>query len=287
MKTRSWILIIIVAIIGIGATDAFFTVHQTKQVIVLQFGKTKAVYSEPGLKFKLPFIQDIIKLDRRVLDLSAAFPQVTLFDQKRIEVGAYARYKIVDPLQFYRSVTNERRAQQRLTDEFRASLQRVMGKVTLTDILSDKRIDIMKNIKDQFVVSGKRFGIDVIDVRIIRADLPEQTSLSIFNRMKSERDREAREFRAQGAEQAQQIRSRADREKVVILAEAQQQADKSRGEGDAEAINTYAAAYNQGPDFYAFYRSLEAYKEALGDGGTTMVLSPSSDFFKYFNKKSG
>ena len=272
-------------IILISATDSFFTVHETKQALVLQFGNPKAVHNTPVLKMKLPFIQTILLLDKRVLDLNAAFPQVTLYDQKRVEVDAYARYKIVDPLQFYRSVSNEMVARQRLIDEFKASLQSVIGTVVLSDILSDKRVEVMRRIKQEFYHSVKRFGIEVIDVRIIRADLPDQTSKSIFDRMKSERDREAREFRAQGQEQAQQIKSRADREKVVILAEAQRQADKLRGDGDAQAIAIYAAAYNKGPDFYDFYRSMQAYQNAFSDGETIMVLSSEQAFFKYMDGK--
>lgn len=285
MSSKSFAVIILLAVLGILASDAFFTVHQTQQALVLQFGQLKAIHREPGLKMKIPFIQDVNYLERRVIEIVPPIPEVLLSDQKRINVSAYARYRIEDPLAFYRAVRVESRAQERLTGLIDASLRQILGSITLASLLSEERKDIMNNIKKDLQENAKELGINIIDVRIVRADLPQQTSESIYRSMRSERQREAADFRAQGQELAQQIKSRAERERTVILTEAQRDAQKVRGEGDAEAITTYASAFQLDPQFYSFYRSLEAYKKSLGEGDATIVLSPDSEFMKFFNRK--
>lgn len=285
MNNKSLFILILLAGLVILGSDAFFTVNQTQQALVLQFGQLKATHTDPGLKVKIPFIQDVHYLEKRVIEIVPPIPEVLLSDQKRINVSAYARYRIENPLAFYRAVRVEARAQERLTGLIDASLRQILGSITLASLLSEERKDIMNNIKKDLQENSKELGINIIDVRIVRADLPQQTSESIYRSMRSEREREAADFRAQGQELAQQIKSRAERERTVILTEAQRDAQKVRGEGDAEAIATYASAFQLDPQFYSFYRSLEAYKKSLGEGDATIVLSPDSEFMKFFNRK--
>ncbi|MGB8273729.1 MAG: protease modulator HflC [Alphaproteobacteria bacterium] len=286
--TRTWpgLLGLLLIIAAALAWSSLFIVHQTEQVLVLQFGDPKRVLRDPGLKVKIPFVQNVVYYDRRVLDYDPPAEEIIASDQKRLVVDAYTRFKIIDPLHFYQTVRDENGVRNRLGALVSASLRRVVGNVTLASILSAERADIMLQIRDQVNVEAKSFGIEVVDVRIRRADLPEENNQAIYARMQSEREREAREFRAQGAELAQRIRSRADREKVVILAEAQKQAQITRGDGDSQSIRIYAQAYNQDPDFYAFYRSLAAYRDAL-ESGTTFVLSPQSEFLRFLNQPAG
>ncbi|MBP2303472.1 protease modulator HflC [Azospirillum picis] len=271
-----------VAVIVI-ASSALFTVNEAQQALVLQFGEPRRVIQDPGLKVKIPFIQEVRILDRRVLDLDPPVEQVILADQKRLDVDAFARYRIHDPLRFYQTAGTEAVAETRMNSIVNSSLRRVLGNVTVLAVLSDERARIMNDIKGQVNDEAKRFGIEIVDVRIRRADLPEETSQSIFARMRSEREREAAEARAQGQEQSQQIKSRAERERTVIIAEAQRDAQVLRGEGDNTAIKLIAEATSQDPEFYGFYRSLEAYRKALNGSDTTMVLSPNGEFFRYFN----
>lgn len=281
------ILIIIgvaVAVLGLIVSSSFFIVPQSQQALVLQFGDPRRMVQEPGLQFKIPFIQNVLYYDRRLLEVDPRSQQVILADQKRIEVDAFARYRITDPLTFYRTVNNEQGARSRLEAIINSSMRRVLGGTSMTSVLSGERDKIMADIRGEVQEDAKRFGVEVVDVRLRRADLPDTTSQAIYNRMRSEREREAREFRAQGQEQAQQIRSRADREKVVLVAEAQREAQILRGEGDATAIKTYADAFSADPEFFAFYRSLQAYRSVMGGSDTTLVLSPDSEFFRYFNR---
>ena len=268
--------------------SSFFTVDQTKQAIVLQFGEPKRVVTEPGLNFKIPFIQETAFFEKRVLSLvSSDSEEVILSDQKRLEVDTYSRFKIIDPLLFYQTVRNELGARQRLESIIDSSVRRVFGKLELISILSDARQNIVDDIGSEVNEIVKRLGMEIIDVRIRRADYPEATSQNIFNRMRSEREQEAKEFRAQGAEEAQKIRANAEKQKTVLLAEAQRKAEAIRGDGDALAIKIYADAFGRDPKFFKFYRSMQAYEKTFVDKDTTMILSPESDFFSYFGDKKG
>lgn len=277
--------LIALGVMGVLASSALFIVPQTQQALVLQFGKPLRAVSNPGLNFKLPFLQNVVYYDKRLLEVDPAPQQVILADQKRIEADSFARYRIIDPLLFYQTVNNEQGARGRMEAIINSSVRRVLGSTTLVAMLSAEREKIMSDIRGEVADDAKRFGVEVADVRLRRADLPKQTSQSIYNRMRSEREREAREARAQGQELAQQIRSRADREKVVLVAEAQREAQIIRGEGDGQAIRIYAESYGKDPQFFAFYRSMQAYRMALTDGSTSMVLSPDSEFFKYFSER--
>jgi membrane protease subunit HflC len=278
------VLIIIGAIV---ATSATFVVRQTEQAIVLMFGDPQPGVRGPGLHFKLPFVQNVVYFESRILDYAPPQEEIIAADQKRLVVDSFARYRIADPLEFYKTVGTEISARARLSGILSASLRRVVGNETLASVLSEERGSIMNRIRSDTNEAASKFGIDVVDVRIRRADLPAANAEAIYQRMQSEREREAREFRAQGAELAQRIRARAEREKTVLIAESQRQSQVLRGEGDGEAIQVYAAAFGQDPEFFAFYRSMEAYRNALKPDGTTMVLSPDSDFFAYFHKLAG
>ena len=267
--------------------SAVFTVHQTEQALVLQFGEPIRVIKDPGLNFKLPFVQNVEYFDRRVLDFDPPAEEIIASDQKRLVVDTYTRFRITNPLRFYQTVGNELGIRARLGALVSGSLRRVVGNVTLASLLSAQRAQIMEDIRNQVNQETQAFGIDVVDVRIRHADLPEENSQAIYARMQSERQREAKQARAQGAEIAQGIRARADRDKVIILAEAQKQAQITRGEGDSESVRLYGEAYGKDPDFFAFYRSMQAYRDALGNGDTTMLLSPNSDFLRYFNDMTG
>ena len=280
--------IALIGLIVIGLYGALFTVNQTQQALVLQFGEPKRTIQEPGLAFKMPFIQDVVYYEKRVLSL---IPQdaeeVILSDQKRLQVDAYARYQISDPLLFYQTVRNELGARGRLEAIIDSSVRRALGRETLASILTGQRNDITRSIGDEVNASVASLGIKIIDVRLRRADYPEATSQNIFNRMKSEREREAKEFRATGEEEAQKIRADAEKTRTVIISEAQRTAQETRGAGDAEAIMIYAESFGQDAEFFSFYRSMEAYRNAMGKDGTSMVLSPSSSFFRFFKDMSG
>ncbi len=269
------------------AWGSLFTVPQHQQALVLQFGDPKRAIPDPGLKVKLPFIQDVQYFEKRILDIDPPKQQVILIDQKRLDVDSYARYRITDPLRFYQTVNNEAGARARLGAIINSALRRVLGNESLANLLSVRRAAITQSIFQEVSQAATSLGIEMVDVRIKRADYPDQTSQAIYARMKSERDREAREFRGEGSEVAQQIRADADRQRVVTVATAQQQAQTLRGQGDSQAIQIYADAFGQDPQFFAFYRSMEAYKQSLGDGSTTLVLSPDSEFFRFFNDITG
>ncbi len=286
-RNKLTILGIVIIALGVLAFSAVFTVHQTKQVLVLQFGEPIKSITEPGLHFKLPFLQNVVEIERRILSFDPPAETVILSDQKRLVVDAFVRYQIDDPLKFYQTVRSERGVLSRLNGVVDSSLRQVLGNVSLLTVLSDERSKIMNDIKLGVNTVAQRFGIKIIDVRLRRADLPDQAAQAIYARMRSEREREAREKRAQGFEKAQQIRSSADRERTVLLAEAEKQSEITRGDGDKTAITVYADAFGHDPEFYAFYRSMQAYRKAFADDDTTMVLSPDSEFFRYFGNLKG
>ena len=280
---------IVLLVAGIfAAYNSAFTVNQTQQALVLQLGEPKRTIQQPGLAFKLPFIQDVTYYEKRVLSLIPQDAQeVILSDQKRLMVDAYARYQISDPLLFYQTVRNELGARGRLEAIIDSSVRRALGRETLGSILTGQRNDITRSIGDEVNESVSSLGIQIIDVRLRRADYPEATSQNIFNRMKSERTREAKEFRATGEEEAQKIRSAAEKIRTVIISEAQRTAQETRGSGDSEAIRIYAESFGQDSEFFAFYRSMEAYRNSFNEKDTSMVLSPDSAFFRFFLDKDG
>jgi modulator of FtsH protease HflC len=278
---------ILLIAIGILLDSSLFIVDQTEEALVLQFGKPERVVANPGLELKLPFVQNVVYFDKRLLDVEPLPEEVIASDQKRLVVDTYTRYRIVDPLLFYQTVGNEESVRIRLTAMVSSSLRQVLGKVPLSALLSTQRADIMHLIRDDVRTAAKPFGIDVVDTRIRRADLPTQNSEAIYARMNSERQQQAALYRGEGGQAAQTVRANADREVTVIIADAQRDAQELRGQGDAAATAIYAKAYGQDKEFFAFYRSLEAYRTALVGRNTTFVLSPDSSFFKYFNSAPG
>jgi modulator of FtsH protease HflC len=288
MNHRALIAVAAVLIVGgILAMSSLFIVDQIEQALVLQFGQPQRVIRAPGLQIKVPFIQNAIIYEKRLLDFEPPPEEVIASDQKRLVVDTYARYRIVDPLLFYQTVATEEAVRARLGALVSGSLRQVIGNVTLSALLSPQRAKIMQQIRDEVAGQAKSFGIDVVDVRIRRADLPTQNSEAIYARMRSERQQQAAQYRGEGAEAAQSVRANADRERTVILADAQRNGQKLRGEGDAQAIEIYAKAYDQDKDFFAFYRSLQAYRTAFGGNNTSFVLNPNSTFFRYFENPGG
>ncbi len=288
MKRTLLIVIgVLVIIAGLVINSAAFIVHQTEQAIVLQFGDPKRVIQDPGLHFKLPFVQDVTYFDSRILDYAPPQEEIIAADQKRLVVDSFVRYRIADPLEFYKAVGTELAARARLAGIVSAALRRTVGNSPLTAVLSSERADLMEAIRNDTNEAAVKLGLNIVDFRIRRADLPQANADAIYQRMQSEREREAREFRAQGAEIAQRIRARAERERTVLIAESRRQSQELRGEGDSQAIKVYADAFGKDPEFFSFYRSMEAYRKALKPDGTTMVLSPDSDFFKYFRNQAG
>lgn len=278
------LLMIAAGVLFILGYSTFFTVHQTEQALVLQFGDPRRVVLEPGLNWKIPFVQNVIYYDKRILDYDIPEAEVIASDQKRLVVDAFARYKITDPLKFRQSVVTLAGVDARLSTLLNAGLRQVLGKETFSTVLSGTRAALMDSIRDRVNNESAQFGIEVVDVRVRRVDLPEANSQAIYRRMQTEREREAREARAQGAEIAQRIRSRADREKTVLLAEARRDAEITRGKGDSERNRIFAEAAGRDTEFFAFYRSMRAYSEAFKPDDTTMILSPDSEFFRYFTE---
>lgn len=281
----------IIAVVLVGAAivmtlSAAFIVDQREQVLVLQFGDPKRVIQEPGLNFKIPFIQQTVRFDKRLLDFDNAPEEVIASDQKRLVVDAFARYHITDPLKFYQTVGTEMALRPRLGSVLNSTLRQVLGTVPLQQVVSEKRGAMMLEIRDIVRTEAARFGIRVEDVRIKRADLPAQNSEAIYRRMQTERQQEAAELRAKGAEEAQKIRAEANRQKVVIVAEAEKDSQILRGDGEGQMNRIFAEAFGRDPEFFSFYRSMQAYEAALGTDDTTMVLSPDSDFFRYFGSLS-
>ena len=278
------ILVPFIVVLAVVAYQSIFIVQEINQAIVLQFGDPKRIITKPGLNFKIPFIQNAVYLDRRVLNLDNPPEEVIAADQKRLIVDAFARFKIVDPLKFYISVGNERVARSRLATIINSRIRSVLGTQELATLLSTDRAVHMASIQNDVNTEAQGFGITIVDVRIKRADLPQANSEAIFKRMQTEREREAKEFRAQGAEMAAKITSTADKDVTVILANANKQSEIMKGEGDGQRNRIFADAFGRDPEFFAFYRAMQSYEKALIGGDTSLILSPDSDFFKFFGK---
>jgi membrane protease subunit HflC len=279
--------LVVFALAAFVAYLTLFTVSQTQQALVLEFGKPKRVISEPGLQYKIPFIQNVEFFDKRILDIDTASQEVIASDKKRLVVDAFARYKIVDPLLFFQSVRDERIASSRIGAVLEASLRRVLGGATFASVVRDKREELMRTILAQVNQEATPFGVKIVDVRIKRVDLPEANMQAIYRRMQTERQREAAEWRAEGEGASRRIRGTADREVTVIKADATGESERTRGTGDAERNRVFAEAFGQDPDFFAFYRSMQAYEGALKGDDTRLLLSPDSEFFQYFNGANG
>ena len=277
-------LIPLIVVLDVTGYQSLFIVQEINQAIVLQFGDPKKIITKPGLNFKIPFIQNVAYLDRRVLNLDTPPEEVIAADQKRLIVDAFARFRIVDPLKFYISVGNESVARSRLATIINSRIRGVLGTQNLATLLSIDRSKHMATIQNDVNVEAQNFGITIVDVRIKRADLPQANSEAIFKRMQTEREREAKEFRAQGAEIAAKITSTADKEVTVILATANKQSEIMKGEGDGARNRIFANAFGRDPQFFAFYRAMQSYEKALIGGDTSLILSPDSDFFKFFGK---
>jgi modulator of FtsH protease HflC len=276
-----------VLILGLSST---FEVRQTQQALLLRFGEPvpdRGLVTEPGLHFKLPFVESVVYIDKRILDLESPRQEILASDNQRLEVDAFVRYRIVDALKFYQTVGSVARADNQLASVLNSAVRRVLGEANQTQIVRDERAALTAKIRDQVNAEAERFGVQIVDARMRRVDLPRQISEKVFDRMRTERAREAAEYRALGQQEAAQIRASAQRDATVIVAEAQQQADTMRGDGDAERNGIFAEAFGKDPDFFAFYRSMQAYDAALKTKGARFVISPSSDFFRFFDQPSG
>ena len=282
-KTKIFLGSIALLVVFLISTSVYI-VNQAEQAIVLQFGRPVRLVQEPGLKFKMPFIQNVVFYDTRLLNLDPPAQEVVLNDKKRLDVDSFTRYKIVDPIKFYATVRTEYQAQSKLAEIVNSSIRKILGRSTLQELLSEKRTKNMDDISAAVKIDATQIGVSVADVRIRRADLPLEVLQAINARMKTEREREAKEFRAQGSQEAQKIKASADKEKTIILANAEKQAQIIRGQGDEKAIEIWNNAAGKDIAFFNFYRSLEAYKNALANGNSSMVLSPESDFFQFFRK---
>ncbi len=278
------VLVLAALVVGFAS---LFTVHQTQQALVVRLGNPVRIISEPGLNFKLPFVDSVIAIDRRILDLEAPAQEVIASDQKRLVVDAFARYRIADPLRFYQTVGSITGANSQLAILMNSALRRVLGEVSFTTVVRDQRADLMSRIRDLVDREAEAIGIDLVDIRIRRADLPEQNSQAVYQRMQTERQREAAEFRATGSQRAQETRARADREVTVLVADAQAKAEQIRGEGDSLRNKIFADAFNRDPDFFSFYRSMQAYEASMKQNDTRLLLRPDTSFFRYFNNPRG
>jgi membrane protease subunit HflC len=287
MKGITGLFAVLVAIAAVVTYSALFTVHQNQQALVLRLGEPVKILTEPGLQFKYPLVDSVVYIDKRILDLENPAQEVIASDQKRLVVDAFARYKIFDPLKFYQSLGTVDGANSRLTSILNSALRRVLGEATFIQVVRDERELLMSRIREQVNREGMNFGINVVDVRIRRADLPDANSQAVFQRMQTERQREAAEIRAGGNQLAQTIRARADRDVTVTVAEATSRGEQTRGEGDAERNRIYAEAYDKDRDFFAFYRSMQAYETGLRHNDTRLILTPDSDFFRFFNDPAG
>ena len=277
-------IIIVALIIAYGS---LFTVYQTRQALVVRLGEPIRVVTQPGLHFKIPLIDSVIQIDKRILDLENPAQEVIASDQKRLVVDAFARYRIDNPLRFYQTVGTVDRANSQLSILLNSALRRVLGEATLSHVVRDERSQLMARVRDQLNTEAQAFGISIVDVRIRRADLPEQNSQAVYQRMQTERQQEAAQIRAQGSQRAQEIRARADRDVTVLLADAQSKGEQTRGEGDATRNRIYAEAFGRDPEFFAFYRSMQAYEAGLRPNDTRMLLKPNSEFFRFFVDPSG
>lgn len=291
MKNGLLFFLAVLALVTVAAAaGAMFTVEQTEQALVLRFGEPVAgrgLITEPGLHFKIPIIENVVSFDNRILDVESPNLEVLAADNQRLEVDSFIRYRIVDALKFYQSVTSVQGANNQLGSVLNSAVRRVLSEANQRQIVRDERALLMGKIKEQADAEARRFGVQVVDARIRRVDLPQQISEKVFGRMQTERQREAAEYRAQGAEQAQKITARADRDVIVLKAEAQQKADQTKGEGDAERNRIFAEAFGKDPDFFAFYRSMQAYETAFKPGETRFLVSPRSEFFRFFSTPDG
>jgi membrane protease subunit HflC len=286
MNNRIKQILIVATIAVILFASSIFTIDQRQQALILQFGDPIRVIKTPGIKFKVPFLQNVVIFDKRIIDLVISEQEVIASDQKRLIINAFAKYQITDPLKFYTSVATQQGLSSKLSGIIDSSLRQVIGETTLNELLTENRTNIMQDINDAVSISSEIFGIKIVDVRIMRADLPKENSDGIFARMQTEREKEAREIRANGAEEADRIRAEADKQRTIIIAEAKKTADLTRGEGDASSIKIFAESYGKDPEFAEFYRSLSAYKEVLKSDKTRMVISPDNEFFRYMNTSS-
>jgi membrane protease subunit HflC len=277
----------IIAAIAILLYLSIFIVDQTQQALVLRFGNPVRVISSPGLFYKVPLVDNVVYIDKRILDLDSPPLEIIASDQKRLVVDAFGRYKIVNPLRFFQSVGSTEVADQRLSVVLNSAVRRVLGDATFIQLVRDDRADLMSKITQQVDREAESLGIDVIDVKIRRADLPEANSQAIYQRMQTERQRQATEIRAQGEQAARGIRAQADRQATVIVAEANRESEQIRGAGEAEENNIFASAFSQDPEFFAFYRSMLAYQQGLHGSDTRLVVTPDSEFFRYFNNAEG
>ncbi len=288
MRTITGVVAVLIALVAIAVYSSIFFVYQTQHALVLRFGEPRRVIDQPGLHYKAPLIDTVILIDKRILDLDNPPQEVIASDQKRLVVDAFARYRIIDPLKFYQSVATVEGANSRLLPVLNSSMRRVLGESTFIEVVRDDRADLMARIKEGMNAEAKtNFGIEVVDVRLRRADLPDANSQAVYQRMQTERQREAAEIRAQGNQASQAIRAKADRDVTVIIAEATSKGEQLRGEGDGTRNKIFADAYGKDPDFFAFYRSMQAYEQGLQKEGTKMLLSPDSDFFRYFQNPVG
>jgi membrane protease subunit HflC len=278
------VLVVVALMVGYGS---LFTVHQTRQALVVRLGEPVRVITEPGLNVKIPFIDSVISIDKRILDLEAPAQEVIASDQKRLVVDAFARYRIHDPLKFYQTVSSVEGANSRLATLLISALRRVLGEASFIQVVRDERPQLTQKMREQLDREAGAFGVDVVDVRIRRADLPEQNSQAVYQRMQTERQREAAEFRAQGNQRSQEIKARADRDFTVLIADATSRSEQIRGEGDAERNRIFAEAFGRDLDFFSFYRSMQALEAGLKHNDTRMVLKPDSEFFRYFSDPSG
>jgi membrane protease subunit HflC len=281
------VLAVIAVILLIVGYSSLFQVYQTRQALVVRLGNPQRVVTQPGLHVKMPLLDTVIYVDKRILDLENPSQEVIAADQKQLMVDAFARYRVVDALKFYQTVGSVEGANSRLSPFLNSALRAALGEATLTQVVRDQREQLMARVRDQLDREAQQFGITVVDVRIRRADLPEQNSQAVYKRMQTEREREAQEFRSQGTQKAQEIRARADRDATVIVAEATNRAEQTRGEGDSERNRIFAEAYSKDPDFFAFYRSMQAYEAGLQQGDTRFLVRPDSDFFRYFLDPDG
>jgi modulator of FtsH protease HflC len=287
MRLGVGVIVVLAVIAAIVAYGSLFTVYQTRQALVVRLGDPVRVVSDPGLHVKLPLVDSIISIDKRILDLEAPAQEVIASDQKRLVVDAFARYKIQEPLKFYQTVGSIEGANSRLSTLLISALRRVLGEATFIQVVRDERPQLTAKMREQLNREAAAFGIVVVDVRIRRADLPEQNSQAVYQRMQTERQRIAAQVRAQGSQRSQEIRSKADRDVTVLIAEATSKAEQIRGEGDAERNRIFADAYSRDRDFFAFYRSMQAYEAGLRHNDTRMLLKPDSDFFRYFGDPAG
>jgi membrane protease subunit HflC len=291
VKNGLLFVLALLALIGVAIVGgALFTVEQTEQALVLRFGEPVAgrgLITEPGLHFKIPLIENVVSFDNRILDVESPNLEVLAADNQRLEVDSFIRYRIVDALKFYQTVNSVLGANNQLGSVLNSAVRRVLSEANQQQIVKDERATLMRRIKEQADTEARRFGVQVVDARIRRVDLPQQISEKVYGRMQTERQREAAEYRAQGSEQAQKITAKADRDVVVLKAEAQQKADQVKGEGDAERNRIFAESFGKDPDFFAFYRSMQAYEAAFKPGETRFLVSPRSDFFRFFSAPEG